>query len=117
MSVFLFMVNFISPDASKNGDYSVLLNPVGASPAFTQFPGCTVTWKLWLPSSKVQEWTQLKAEADSKPDHKFFVTGEWLVSNGKSIDPSVQVNTLKALTKVTKSVRPHVKTPPQADVL
>lgn len=117
MSEFVFAVNFIASNPSKNGDLAVLLNPVGAAPSFTRRPGCTVTWKLWLPAAKAAEWTSLKAEADSKPNHKLFVTGEWLVSDGKSDDASKQVNTLKALTKVRKEVRPAVVVPDQSDLL
>lgn len=116
-AMFTFAVNFIAKTPSVNGDLAVLLNPIGAAPSFTRRPGCSVTWKIWLPASKVAEWTQLKAEADAKPNHKLFVTGEWLVSDGKSDDASKQVNTLKALTKVRKEVRPAVVVPTQDDLL
>ena len=117
MALFTFAVNFIAKTPSVNGDFAVLLNPIGAAPSFTRRPGCSVTWKLWLPATKVAEWNQLVGEAASKPNHKLFVTGEWVVSDGKSDDASKQVNTLRALTKVRKEVRPAVVLPPQDDLL
>jgi len=116
-AMYTFAVNFISPKPSVNGDHTVLLNPIGAAPSFTRRPGCSVTWKLWLPAEKVAEWNEFKAEADSKSDHKFFVTGEWVVSDGRSDDASKQVNTLRALNKVRKEVRPALVVPSQADLL
>jgi len=116
-AMFKFAVNFIAKEPSVNGDYTVLLNPIGAAPSFTRRPGCSVTWKLWLPAEKVTEWNELFAEAESKSNHKLFVTGEWLVSDGKSNDASKQVNTLRALTKVLKEVRPALVVPSQTDLL
>lgn len=116
-AMFVFAVNFIATEASVNGDYAVLLNPIGAAPSFTRRPGCSVTWKLWLPETNVAEWRELLAEADSKSNHKLFVTGEWVVSDGKSNDASKQVNTLKALVKVKKEVRPALVVPSQAELL
>ena len=107
VATFVVAINWIASKPSVNGDFSVLLNPIGATPAYNRRPGCSVTWQLWLSEAKAAEYRALKTQADAmSAPHKVFVTAEFEVRDGKALKENTQVNVLKFLTKAHKEIRP-----------
>lgn len=123
MAIFVFQVNYVSPNPSKTGEFYVLLNPVGTAPAHDRLVGTTsVTWQFWLSEQKAAEYRDLVAQAAAKSvaeskDHKVFVTADFAVQAPKpGLKPGQQTNRLTFLTKAVKEIRPVVVLPTQDDL-